>query len=76
MAVTEVFLVFVEEAFSKDLQFREMASQGKDLSGFKEFPHSEQSYLQSQTRTKPYETEKSTRAIEENARDYGMGLSM
>ncbi len=59
-----------------DLQFREMASQGKDLSGFKEFPHREQSYFQSQTRIKSYETEKSTRALEENARDYGMELSM
>lgn len=59
-----------------DLQFRELASQGKDLSGFREFPHKEQSYSQPQTWVKPYETQKPARVIEENASDYDLGFSM
>lgn len=43
-----------------DLQFREMAAHGKDLSGFKEFPHKEKSYSQPQAHVKSYGAEKLT----------------
>ena len=64
-----------------DLQFREMASQGKDLSGFKDFPHREQSYSQPHAIVKSYGTpshgtNKPTPRVEENAKDYEMEMSM
>lgn len=59
-----------------DLQFREMASAAKDLSGFKDFPHKEKSYFQPHAPAKSYETQKTARAIEENAKGYEMELSM
>jgi hypothetical protein len=57
-----------------DLQFREIAAQGKDLSGFREFPYKEQSYVQPQTPVRSYEIQKSARVVEENSKDYGMDL--
>jgi len=57
-------------------QFRKMSAQDKDLSGFKDFPHREQSYAQLQTPVKSSETPKPARAIEENTRDCGMELSI
>ena len=60
-----------------DLQFRELASQGKDLSGFKDFPHREQSYAQPQTIVKSYEIAQAARVVEsENSKGYEMELSM
>lgn len=64
-----------------DLQFREMASQERDLSGFKEFPHKEKSYAQPHATVKSYWTEsygktKPTPSVEENAKFYEMELSI
>ena len=59
-----------------DLQFREMISQERDLSGFKGFPHKEQNYSQPHVTAKSYENQKSARDIEENVKSYGMELSM
>lgn len=59
-----------------DLQFREMASQDKDLSGFKDFPYKEQSYSQPHTPAKSYKEKNSDRSLEENAKSYEMELSL
>lgn len=59
-----------------DLQFREFTSHGKDLSGFKEFPHKEQRDTQPHVNVKSYETPKPTRSIEENAKVFEMDMSL
>jgi hypothetical protein len=59
-----------------DLQFREMAAQGKDLSGFNNFPYKEQSYAQPHTTAKSYKEKSFDRSVEENAKSYGMELSI
>jgi Ti-type conjugative transfer relaxase TraA len=59
-----------------DLQFREMASQGKDLSGFRDFPYREKGYGPVQGSVKPYEEENVPRIIKESSRSYEMDLSI
>lgn len=59
-----------------DLQFREMLSHGKGLSGFRDFPHENQIYKEIEARVKVQEREKFPRIVEEKTIDYDMGLSM
>lgn len=59
-----------------DLRFREMASQGKDLLGFKDFPHRDQGYSQAQAHVKSYEKAQPAPAIKENEKVYEVELSL
>lgn len=59
-----------------DLQFREMVSADKDLSGFNNFPHKKQSYSQPQTLERSHEKANPTRAIEENSKSYELEVSL
>lgn len=59
-----------------DLQFRELASAGKDLSSYRDFPYKSQTYGELETRVKVQEKEKIARVVEENARNYDKGMSM
>lgn len=59
-----------------DLRFRELASQGKDLSGFRDFPYKSQTYGELEDRVKVQEKEQLARIVEENTRNYDRGMSM
>lgn len=59
-----------------DLQFREMVSHGKGLSGFREFPYKEQSYSQSQAIERSYQRQNSDRASEDKTNGYEMEISL
>ena len=56
----------------RDLRFRELSSAGKGLSGFRDFPHKEQSYALDS----PPAATNPPRSIEENAKVYETELSL
>ena len=57
-----------------DLQFRELASQGKDLSGFRDFPCRDQGYDQPHTTVQSYEKARPAPPIKENEKVYEVEL--
>ena len=64
-----------------DHQFRELSSAGKDLSGFRNFPHDSQTYREIETCVKSYGAESyrettPARAVEENEKVYSIEMSL
>lgn len=59
-----------------EVQFREMTSQGKDLSRFMEFPHKEKSYDQIQLAVKKHEEEKTIYNYESSLKSMEIGFSI
>ncbi|MBA3814522.1 MAG: AAA family ATPase [Alphaproteobacteria bacterium] len=59
-----------------DLRFRDWSASIKDLSRFRDFPHAEQNYSQTQTRVKSYAQEKPVREQEENSKVFERDFSM